>query len=218
MQAENPAWVKRMASAYGDSRPEPEYQAEQVAILDSIFDLTTDDASIFYNHKHRYRDKQVVSPMEWLRLTKWRLRQEIIWDRAGSITLNARMFMPSDERIYWLTKGGFLFNDDTNIKSWSTIWKINPKAVEGVSAPYPVEIPARPIQACSEAGDLILEPYAGSGTTLVAAEQLGRRCHAIEINPAYVDVCCQRWAKLTGKTPTLEDGTPFPVEQQEAAA
>ena len=55
------------------------------------------------------------------------------------------------------------------------------------------------INHASRKGDLIFEPFAGSGTTLIAAEQLGRRCRAIELSPAYCDVIIQRWENLTGQ-------------------
>lgn len=51
---------------------------------------------------------------------------------------------------------------------------------------------------------LVFDPFLGSGTTLIAAEQLGRKCYGMEISPAYCDVIVQRWEKLTGKTATLE--------------
>ena len=50
---------------------------------------------------------------------------------------------------------------------------------------------------------LVYEPFSGSGTTIIACEQLGRKCRAIEISPAYVAVALQRWADATGKTPKL---------------
>lgn len=53
---------------------------------------------------------------------------------------------------------------------------------------------------------LLYEPFSGSGTTIIACEQLGRKCRAIEISPAYVAVALQRWADATGKTPKLIDG------------
>jgi DNA modification methylase len=52
-------------------------------------------------------------------------------------------------------------------------------------------------------GDLVADPYVGSGTTLIACEQLGRRCRAIEIDPGYAAVTLQRWADATGGTPEL---------------
>ena len=47
--------------------------------------------------------------------------------------------------------------------------------------------------------ETVLDPFLGSGTTLVAAEQLGRKCYGMEISPAYCDVIVKRWETLTGK-------------------
>jgi DNA modification methylase len=60
------------------------------------------------------------------------------------------------------------------------------------------------------AGDLVLDPFAGSGTTIIAAEKLGRRCAAIEMAPEYVDVAVVRWSKFTGRAAILaDDGSTF---------
>ena len=58
----------------------------------------------------------------------------------------------------------------------------------------------RPIVNNSSPGDSVYEPFCGSGTTIIAAEMTGRICHAIEINPVYVDVAVRRWQAFTGKT------------------
>jgi DNA modification methylase len=50
----------------------------------------------------------------------------------------------------------------------------------------------------------VYEPFSGSGTTIIAAEMTGRVCHAIELNPAYVDVAVKRWQDFTGETAKLE--------------
>lgn len=52
-------------------------------------------------------------------------------------------------------------------------------------------------------GAIVYEPFSGSGTTIIACEQLGRKCRAIEISPAYVAVALQRWADATGREPQL---------------
>jgi hypothetical protein len=51
--------------------------------------------------------------------------------------------------------------------------------------------------------EIAFDPFSGSGTTIIACEQLGRKCRAIEISPGYVAVALQRWADATGKTPKL---------------
>lgn len=204
-------WVKKVgALAYADNLPERDYQDEQRDLLNLWFSVMRDGASVFYNHKNRYRDKRVVSPMEWLP-GPFVYRQEVIWRRPGSVTQNARMFLPCDERIYWLYKGDdFTFNDTTEIKTWSSVWDIAPKTNLSHAVAFPMELPERCIRAASMPGDLVLEPYIGSGTTMIAAEKTGRRCAGIELSPAYVDVAVKRWQDFTGKDATLEsDGKTF---------
>lgn len=200
MQKESPAFVHRMASSYADNVPEDEYQRQQIALIDLWGSHMAANGSIFYNHKIRYRNKRAISPLEWLLKTPYAVRQEIIWDRGGSITLNARMFMPADERIYWLRVGDdFVFNDTTEIKSWSTVWEIAAVNEVKVSAAFAVEIPTRCILAASHPGDKVCDPFLGSGTTLIAAERTGRTCYGCEIEPRYADVILRRWEAETGQ-------------------
>jgi DNA modification methylase len=63
---------------------------------------------------------------------------------------------------------------------------------------------------CSNRGGLILDPFGGAGTTLIAAERTGRRARVIELNPIFVDVSIERWQRLTGGTARhAESGQPF---------
>ena len=71
-------------------------------------------------------------------------------------------------------------------------------------APFPVELPAFAVRAYSDAGDVWVDPFLGSGTTIVAAHQNGRRGLGIEALPKYVAVTLQRWADMTGGTPVRE--------------
>lgn len=73
----------------------------------------------------------------------------------------------------------------------------------GHSAAFPVDLPAFFVSAYSDEGDVWLEPFLGSGTTMIACERLGRRCRGIELSPAYVAVCLERYFLETGKTPQL---------------
>jgi hypothetical protein len=74
----------------------------------------------------------------------------------------------------------------------------------------PVAMITDAIADCSDRGDLILDPFGGVGTTLIAAEQTGRRARVIELNPLLVDASIARWQRLTGGTARLADsGQPF---------
>jgi DNA modification methylase len=68
----------------------------------------------------------------------------------------------------------------------------------------PVALVADAIKDASRRSDLVLDPFAGSGTTIIAAEKTGRQAHALEIDPKYVDVIIRRWQALTGKEAVLE--------------
>jgi DNA modification methylase len=62
----------------------------------------------------------------------------------------------------------------------------------------------KPIRNHTVPGEAVYEPFCGSGTTLIAAEQLGRTCYAVELDPKYVDVIVRRWQAFAGKKATLE--------------
>jgi DNA modification methylase len=62
----------------------------------------------------------------------------------------------------------------------------------------PVALVADAIMDCSARGDVVLDPFLGSGTTVIAAERTGRICYGIELDPAYVDVIVRRWQRFTG--------------------
>jgi DNA modification methylase len=69
----------------------------------------------------------------------------------------------------------------------------------------PVALVADAIKDCSRRNDIVLDPFVGSGTTVIAAERAGRRARGIEIDPAYVDVAIRRWQTYTGKAASLAD-------------
>lgn len=68
----------------------------------------------------------------------------------------------------------------------------------------PVALVADAMRDCSRRGDIVLDPFMGSGTTIVAAEKVGRRGYGIEIDPLYVDVAIRRWQEFTKRDAILE--------------
>jgi DNA modification methylase len=83
----------------------------------------------------------------------------------------------------------------------------------------PVALVADAIKDCSRRGGLVLDPFCGSGTILVAAERTGRKARALEIDPAYVDVGVRRWQTYSGKAAVLAaSGDTFEVTEEQRAA
>ena len=77
-------------------------------------------------------------------------------------------------------------------------------AVTGHGTQKPVELMRRPLLNHTEPGELVYDPFLGSGTTLIAAEETGRVCYGVEIDPVYVDRLVLRWEKLSGGQPIRE--------------
>jgi DNA modification methylase len=83
----------------------------------------------------------------------------------------------------------------------------------GHATPKPVAMMERVMLSSLPKGGLCVEPFGGSGSTLMGAERTGRVCYAMELNPAYCDVIVKRWRDFTSKTATLEaTGEPFPSD------
>jgi hypothetical protein len=85
------------------------------------------------------------------------------------------------------------------------VWFIADLADNGKPARQPVELVERAIENSSQAGDTVLDPFAGSGTTLIACERLKRRARLVELDPRYVDLICARWEQFRGQ-PAVLDG------------
>lgn len=88
---------------------------------------------------------------------------------------------------------------------WELDWEGNQHVVGNE---HPTQKPLRvfeiPMEIHTKRGDVVLEPFSGSGSQLIAAEKIGRKCRAMEIVPAFVDVALRRWEKATGKQAVLE--------------
>jgi|TARA_B100001964_G_C14119899_1_gene547826 modification methylase len=177
---------------FDDTLPEEVYQEQQVSILNEIYRVTKPGGSIFYNHRCRWDNGELIHPMEWLIKTDWQPKQEIIWDRYISAQLRGWRFWQVDERIYWLYKpldenqkvGKELKSKHARM---SSIWSFPPERDNPHPAPYPLVLPLRIIlSVLDEERGLVLDPYMGSGTTAVAAKLLGSDYVGIDISEKYI--------------------------------
>lgn len=80
------------------------------------------------------------------------------------------------------------------------------KARDDIDHParFPVELPEQYILACTKKGDIIYDPFGGSGSTLIAAEKTGRKCYMMEISASYAGMCISRWEQYVGRKARLE--------------
>ena len=182
------AWAE---NGYTDDIPEEDYQSEQNRLFSAILSACNEDASLFYNHQLRWRDGECLHPVQWFKPEGWRLRSEIIWDRAGGMMFNARMFCRFDERVIWFVRGkSWKWNQES--VGLGTIWRIPRAQNKEHPVAFPVELPARCIAATTAPGDTVLDPFMGGGSTGVAATRMGRSFIGIEREERYFQIACKR--------------------------
>jgi DNA modification methylase len=131
-------------------------------------------------------------------------KMQIVWAKSQFVLGRGHYHAQHENCWYAVKKNATAqWNGD---RKQSTLWQIDkPKKSEtGHSTQKPIDCMKRPIENNSSPGQAIYEPFSGSGTTIIACEMTGRSCHAIELNPAYVDVAIIRWQDFTGQKAILE--------------
>lgn len=214
-QEKHKGWLVKnvVYDVYRDTMPEPEYQQNQVNVLDKIYRITVPGGSFFYNHKMRWDRGNMYHPMDWLRKSKWTVKQEIIWDRMIAGNIRGWRFWQVEERIYWLYKpignkliGKELRSCDAKLTS---IWRGVPEdgRKNPHPAPFPLWLPARVIISIleSDTQGVVLDPYIGSGTTAVAAKLLDHKYIGIDRSEAYMEMTNARLDNAPGEMSKIRE-------------
>ena len=128
-------------------------------------------------------------------------RHELIWLKNNHVLGRVDYAYKHEPILYAWKKGGHKFYGgfQTSILEFK-----RPSSSKLHPTMKPVELVAKLMENSSQKNELVYEPFCGSGTTLIAAEQLGRKCYGMEISPNYCDVIVKRWENLTGKKASLE--------------
>jgi DNA modification methylase len=139
------------------------------------------------------------------------------FDRRALIVWRKSRFAISRGHYHWQFESAWYGVRDGATAGWcgdrkqSTVWDIDhTQNPTGHGTQKPVECMARPIRHHGKTGDIVYDPFLGSGTTLVAAHAEGRVCYGMEIDPPYVDVSVTRWQEYTNEEAILDgDGRTF---------
>lgn len=187
--------------------------------LKQLYDFSTDDANIYWWYASRLTDIN----MDALKQNKWHYSQTIIWLK------NSMIFSPVQKyhRIYepclmgwkqgktsyqdftfssytelWTTGGIKTFTDHLDVwyqKRDNTNQYIHPTQ-------KPVQLAERAIKRTSQAGDIVLDAFGGSGSTLISCDQLKRKARIIELDPKYCDAIVSRYVKYTDNPMVIKNG------------
>ena len=171
-------------------------------VLDNILVSIAENATVYVCTSH------FLASDIWAWMKEWADHYlYCVWSKPNPMpSLSKRHWTWNTELICYATRGKHTFNFPKEGHALST-WTINKKNGDtGHPTEKPVEVPAMAVSHSSKENDVVLDLFGGSGSTLIACEQLNRRCYMSELDPHYCDVIIQRWEKLTGEKAVLING------------
>ena len=187
-------------------------EADYIAFMDAFFtrfrDAVKESASLYICHASAWQLETEAA----LRRAGFEVRNPIIWAKNCSAFGFARYKFQHEPIFYCHVKGeSDLWYGD---KCQTTVWQEKKPAANRLHPTMkPVEIVQRAVVNSSKRGDIVLDLFMGSGTTLIAAQTLERRCYGMELDPVYADVVVMRWEQFTGKKAVrITDKTPDNAE------
>lgn len=177
--------------------------------------------NISYNKNTRWEFIEILYRI--VKESGLRYMELIVWDKGHGMPIVSKDMLTrqyedilmlgddksisNDMELYYLgttEKRGY-FNKKKG-KGITNYWRIGTgnTQLDNHKACFPVELPARAIELTTQEDEIVVDCFGGSGTTLIAAEQLNRRCYMMELDPTYCDVIVKRWEKLTGQKAKLQ--------------
>ena len=210
----------RVESKYvgvGDDRPEDEY-------LKLLADFTTlalaHSRTVAVNLQSLAGNK--IAVLEWIHRFRDRFVDRMVWFKGqgqpamAANVMNSRFediwILSPEERPSRAIPTGRFHSTVSNVYEGRGASGEN-VAPEIHAASMPVHLALHVLTSLDGTGGAVYEPFCGTGTTIIAAEQLGRRCLAIELVPRYVDVAVRRWQEFTGRRAVLERTGDSPIPQ-----
>jgi len=168
---------------HSDDMESGDYVEWQKEVILEMRRIIKPDGAIFYNHKPRidggvYDDRRRLIPIP--------IRQEIVWDRCCMVNFSGSFFAPQSERIFVIA--GPEWKPRRDSVGYGDIWRFSPEKNNPHPAPFPLGLAKRIVESATDAGDIVFDPYMGSGTTALAALSLGRNYLGTELTKEYIEM------------------------------
>jgi DNA modification methylase len=143
-----------------------------------------------------------AGPLHILFADDWKrrgwLRQIMVWNKNSMVLGRSEYHYKHEPILFGWKEGGT--RRKSNDRTKTTVWDFDrPSASPDHPTTKPVEMWEYGITNHTKKGDVLFEPFCGSGTTVIACDKTGRICYGMELDPIYVDVIIQRWEDFTGK-------------------
>ncbi len=161
-----------------------------------------EEAPIYQWHASR---RQILVEKAWANLDLL-VHQTIVWVKTKGVLTRSHFLWRSEPCFYGWQRGNQPQNHRRPPCSQTNVWELDSENDGIHPTQKPRDVFTLPITWHTLVGEVVYEPFSGSGTQLISAEETGRRCFAMELSPAFVDVAVKRWEKTTGQKAHTESG------------
>lgn len=178
-----------------DNMSDGDFYKFLLSMFTQVEDHMEDDASIYVFHA----DTEGLNFRKAFKDAGFYLSGCCIWKKNSLVLGRSPYQWQHEPCLYgWKKKGKHQWFSD---RKQTTIWEYDrPKSSKDHPTMKPIQLMAYPIQNSSMRGTIVLDPFLGSGSTLIAADQTGRVCYGIELDEKFVDVIVKRYIEVTGDT------------------
>jgi DNA modification methylase len=181
-----------------------------LAVHTNLFGIVKDGAAIYVFHA----DTEGLNFRRALVESGFKLAQCCVWVKQAMVMGRQDYHWQHEPVLYgWKPTGSHRWYAD---RKQTTVWNFDRLMRNGEHPTMkPVALIEYPIRNSSRRGDIVVDLFGGSGSTLLACEKSARKCRTMELDPKYCDVILQRWADFTGKDPVRQDGATWSRLKQE---
>ena len=168
-------------------------------IIETLFAINTNNYFIFTS-------KELI-PKYFEIFKEWGFNI-LVWCKDNPTPMTNNTFLPDVEYLLYFYQNGRIWNNGLDVSVYKKYYnsnKMEGRKEAGNVHPTikPIKIIADKVQICSNKNGIVVDLFGGSGSTLIACEQLNRKCYMCELDPHYADVIIQRWENLTGEKAVL---------------
>ena len=188
---------KRVENLYPhseDDMSDSEYMDFLFSILDRCSEIVNDLHSVVWNVAYNAKSRSLYGKVVFSERNPFSVFESIVWNKGGAINLpQVGIYSRWCEFVYVMARGEkYLTSQVYGNPRWNYWETKKQNQLREHHATFPIEFAERAVSELSLENCVVFEPFGGSGTTLVACQNLGRKCRAIEISPAYCSVILER--------------------------
>ena len=196
--------TKEFYNDYNDDMGKEAYYTFLINVLKNIHTITKHTSPVLWNVSYNAKSRDDYGRIIFSHENPFQVRETIVWDKGVGMNIAASGILSRTcEFIFLMSVDNKYYTNQGKHDTWWNVWRISNKDGDNMQnnhgASFPVKVVSEGLNKFSSTGNIVLDPFLGSGSTLIAAEQTNRICYGMELSEKYCDIIVHRWEEFTKK-------------------